>query len=393
MAAGYDGAGQLTRWNAAEANGTPRLNEQLGYSYDAAANLKQRTNNTLVQNFTVDNANTLTGITRTGTLTVSGNTAVPASSVTVNGQPAVAYADFTFASSNGLTLNDGPNNITNIAKNYYGTVSATNTFTANLPASATLQYDANGNLTNDGLKTFGYDEENQLTNVTLTGQWREDFLYDGMGRRRITREYAWQGAGWTVTNETRYVYSGNSVIQEWDSNNVAQVSYTHGINGVLARTDTNGSIYYHADGNGNVTALLDSNQYVVGRYLYDPFGRQLGKWGTMAEVNKYRFASKEFDDRAGLYYFGRRFYDPGLQRWLNRDPIQESGGINLYAACGNDFVMAVVDSRRLASIGGRSSHQDPEQRGYARAGRQGLSQGGGHHGGLTTTRRKRFILF
>ena len=187
MTAGYDVGGQLIRWNGSEANGTPRLNEQLGYSYDAASNLKQRTNNTLVQNFTLDNANTLIGISRTGTLTVSGNTAVPASSVTVNGQPAVAYADFTFASSNGLTLNDGPNNITNIAKNYYGTVSATNAFKANLPASVTLQYDANGNLTNDGLKTFGYDEENQLTNVTLTGQWREDFLYDGMGRRRITQ--------------------------------------------------------------------------------------------------------------------------------------------------------------------------------------------------------------
>jgi hypothetical protein len=293
VAAGYDAAGELTSWMAAEANGTPRLNEQLSYSYDAASNLKQRTNNTLVQNFTVDNANTLTGISRTGTLTVSGNTAVPASSVTVNGQPAIAYADFTFASSNGLALADGPNNITNIAKNYYGTVSATNAFTANLPASVTLQYDANGNLTNDGRKTFGYDEENQLTIVTVTGQWREDFLYDGMGRRRITREYAWQGTGWAVTNETRYVYSGNSVIQEWDSNNVAQVSYTRGLNGVLARTDTNGSIYYHADGNGNVTALLDSNQYVVGRYLYDPFGRLLGKWGDMADVNKYRFASNE----------------------------------------------------------------------------------------------------
>jgi len=82
VTAGYDAAGQLTRWNASEANGTPRLNEQLGYSYDAAANLKQRTNNTLVQYFTVDNANTLTGITRTGTLTVSGDTAIPASSVT-----------------------------------------------------------------------------------------------------------------------------------------------------------------------------------------------------------------------------------------------------------------------------------------------------------------------
>ena len=30
------------------------------------------------------------------------------------------------------------------------------------------------------------------------------------------------------------------------------------------------------------------------------------------------------------------FYDPGLQRWINRDPIEEEGGINLYAFVDND---------------------------------------------------------
>jgi hypothetical protein len=30
------------------------------------------------------------------------------------------------------------------------------------------------------------------------------------------------------------------------------------------------------------------------------------------------------------------FYDPGLQRWINRDPIGESGGINLYISESND---------------------------------------------------------
>lgn len=30
------------------------------------------------------------------------------------------------------------------------------------------------------------------------------------------------------------------------------------------------------------------------------------------------------------------YYDPGLQRWINRDPIQENGGINLYSFIYND---------------------------------------------------------
>ncbi|MEI9961406.1 MAG: RHS repeat-associated core domain-containing protein [Limisphaerales bacterium] len=114
------------------------------------------------------------------------------------------------------------------------------------------------------------------------------------------------------------------------------MTYTRGLGGLRARTDGNGSVYYHADGNGNITALMDTNQYVVARYLYDPFGKMLGKWGAMADANTYRFASKEYDLKAGFYNFGRRYYDPNLERFLSRDPLAECGGLNLYAYCGND---------------------------------------------------------
>jgi len=40
----------------------------------------------------------------------------------------------------------------------------------------------------------------------------------------------------------------------------------------------------------------------------------------------------------GLYYYGYRWYAPNLQRWVNRDPIQEEGGINLYRFAQNDSV-------------------------------------------------------
>lgn len=35
------------------------------------------------------------------------------------------------------------------------------------------------------------------------------------------------------------------------------------------------------------------------------------------------------------------YYDPGLQRWLNRDPIQEAGGMNLFSLCENEPVSAL----------------------------------------------------
>ena len=81
---------------------------------------------------------------------------------------------------------------------------------------------------------------------------------------------------------------------------------------------------------------MQPNGFQVGSYEYDPYGNMISMSGLMASANKYRFSSKEWNDNEGLYYYGFRFYDPNLQRWLNRDPIQEGGGINLYGFVGND---------------------------------------------------------
>ena len=39
---------------------------------------------------------------------------------------------------------------------------------------------------------------------------------------------------------------------------------------------------------------------------------------------------------SGMRYFGFRFYSPTLGRWLNRDPIEEMGGINTYSFVFNN---------------------------------------------------------
>jgi RHS repeat-associated protein len=152
------------------------------------------------------------------------------------------------------------------------------------------------------------------------------------------------------------VYDGWRVIQERDTNNTPLVSYTRGndlsgslegaggIGGLLARAQgyasTNGNWYthniYHPDGNGNITYLVDSSQALAASYRYDPYGNLISSSGTLAGANVYRFSSKEIHANSGMYYYGYRFYDPNLQRWLNRDPIDEEGGINLYEFVRND---------------------------------------------------------
>jgi RHS repeat-associated protein len=188
-------------------------------------------------------------------------------------------------------------------------------------------------------------------------------VYDALGRRRIARDYTWQG-GWVLTNETHYVCDGMLVLQERNAANTVLVTYTRGldlggtrqgaggIGGLLARTDGSGSTYYHADAAGNITAMADASGNVVARYLYDPFGNLLGKWGSLADTNRYRFSSKEVHPNSGLYYYGYRFYEPNLQRWMNRDPIREAGGINLYGFVGNSSINAVDGS-------GLDFHQSP----------------------------------
>jgi RHS repeat-associated protein len=169
-------------------------------------------------------------------------------------------------------------------------------------------------------------------------------------RRRIRTECLWSGNSWITNQVVRYVYDGNLVIQERNGNNLPQVTYTRGndltgtlqgaggIGGLLARTDnalfvaygSSGHAYYHCDGNGNVTCLINSNQTIVARYLYDPYGNVLSQSGPLVDANLYRFSSKEFHTASRLIYYLYRFYDPNLQRWPNRDPLGELGFFQIH---------------------------------------------------------------
>jgi uncharacterized protein RhaS with RHS repeats len=46
----------------------------------------------------------------------------------------------------------------------------------------------------------------------------------------------------------------------------------------------------------------------------------------------------------GSLHSASAYYDPGIQRWINRDPIQEQGGINLYDCVGNNPINSIDPS-------------------------------------------------
>ena len=69
------------------------------------------------------------------------------------------------------------------------------------PLNYTCGGDLSRNLTNHDQPVSQYDSENQLTNVHVSGQWRSEFAYDGLMRRRVRKEFTWSGGAWVKTNE------------------------------------------------------------------------------------------------------------------------------------------------------------------------------------------------
>ena len=71
---------------------------------------------------------------------------------------------------------------------------------------------------------------------------------------------------------------------------------------------------------------------------YLPYGEHLEAAGD--DDMPYQFTGKELDNNAaGLYYFGARYYMPGIGRWLVRDPADQYHSRYVYA--GNNPVNVV----------------------------------------------------
>jgi len=176
-------------------------------------------------------------------------------------------------------------------------------------------YDNNGNLTGENRganRNFTYDDENRLVSVMWGSGWYlTEFTYDGLGRMRKRLEKYYSGGQYSTYDTVYYVYDGMRVVQERNSSNTPTVAYTRGsdlsgslegaggIGGLLARSDQysvgswNRHVFYHADGNGNVTALANSAGTLQALYRYDPFGRATYTWGPLAGANVYRFSSRK----------------------------------------------------------------------------------------------------
>ena len=218
--------------------------------------------------------------------------------------------------------------------------------------AAPLTYDNNGNLTEDTLYRYVYDEENRLTAVTRKSDSRivGQYQYDALSRRvqKIANPAA-------VPTTTRYFYDDARIVEEQNTSGTTQATYVYGnyIDEVLTMDRNSQTFYYHQNTLWSVEAITDISANVVERYSYDAYGLptvldgsgvpiSLNSWGTprSAVADPWMFTGRQIDEEAGLYFYRARYYDSVKGRFLQRDPLGYVDGTNLYEyAKGNPITL------------------------------------------------------
>lgn len=192
----------------------------------------------------------------------------------------------------------------------------------------TMSYDANGNLTSDGVNSYIWNARNQLSQITSGGTVQANYTYDAMGRRTAK----------TVGSASpmQYLYDGASAVQETQGSAINPILTGLGIDERFARNDVTGRTYFLTDALGSTIGLTDSTGATQQRYSYDPYGNVTQTNNSAGFSNSYQYAGREADG-PGLYYYRARYYSPGMGRFISEDPMGFGGGqLNFYAYVGND---------------------------------------------------------
>jgi len=192
-------------------------------------------------------------------------------------------------------------------------------------------YDANGSPTVVGSVTYKWDGDNRLVRYTNPStNTSSSFVYDGLSRLvRVVDANTQTG---TITADHSYLWCGANRCLAHDNLMGGAVSTQYFAQGeILSGT----GYYYVTDQLGSIQQLVSASGTIVTQYAYDPYGNQstvVG--GTVASDLGY---AGYFNHAAsGLNFTRNRAYDPVHARWINRDPIGEAGGINLYAYVGGN---------------------------------------------------------
>lgn len=226
---------------------------------------------------------------------------------------------FNYDKNGNITMRQ--NNTTVKTYTYYP-----NTHKVQSSGDYSYNYDNNGNMTSQSSGyVYTYDAENNITNVTKNGNTIGMYYYDSSGNRTIKID---NGAEIVAT-----YYIGAHYESEWGT---TPIKYYY-LNGMRVCMDKAGTkTWFHNDHLQSTSKTTNANGLENSSTVYNPFGTDAVASGTQ---QKYKFTGKE-KDSTGLYYYGARYYDPVLCRFIQPDTIYDSGtqGLNRYSYCLNNPV-------------------------------------------------------
>ncbi|WP_411845687.1 RHS repeat-associated core domain-containing protein [Roseibacillus persicicus] len=234
-------------------------------------------------------------------------------------------------------------------------------------ATETIKHDARGNLTQDSLYSYTWDAENRLIEIESTSAAQSsgapavkvEFAYDYLNRRYRKDNYVTSGGSisGSVQDSRLFYYNGFALVYDahyqrsggtsflsshrnyWGVDWSGTMAGAGGVGGLVGQQSReaggadNEVTFPSHDGNGNILGLYEADGTTVAAYEYSPFGKMLRSSGERSADNKFRFASKYYEDETKLYYHDLRFYSPSLGRFLSEDPAAASQ--NLYVFVNN----------------------------------------------------------
>ncbi len=331
---------ELNRLQTVQDNNLAAGQNQTSHTYDQASNLSTVTlPNQVITSYNYNSLNHLTSVaSNKGTTQLSSYTYLLSNSGNKSRVSELSgrVVNYTYDSIYRLTnetISGANNPILNGSVSYtYDQVgnrlSRTSTLAA-IPSQQNVTVDNNDRLTSDNYdnngstigadgRTYTYDFENRIIEVT-GNNLSISIKYDGDGNRV---EKTVNG----VT--TKYLVDDNNLtgyaqVVEEIQNNVVTRQYTYGLDlisqGQLIANDRFTSFYLY-DGHGSVRGLTNSSGTLTDQYDYDAFGNLISQVGSTP--NLYLYAGEQYDPDLGLYYNRARYLDVDRGRFWSQDSYE-----------------------------------------------------------------------
>ena len=173
------------------------------------------------------------------------------------------------------------------------------------------------------------------------------YKYDANGKR-IYKKDLQKG---TVTY---YIYSGNDPIAEIDGRRgevTKEFMYIMGKRVMEKDYESGKTIYVFTDHLGSIRMVMDEGtREIIWASDYTAYGEYVSA-GAYRDIEHYGFTGKEHDSESGLLYYGARYYDAELGRFLQVDPMSRKyPSLSAYVYCA-DNPLAYTDPDGKQPVG------------------------------------------